>query len=191
MDVVQKYPKLFKKFINVTYSALSQKDSFYQEKYFNILHKILSKYELPSYISKEDISQQLALMWHQFFLTYKEKRPDIRLRQYLIRRSIWGLRDWLLTECKNKTHILEDIYYTNEPVVYDFEINFKFLIIGSDHLFLNDLTAYERYLLFLKFKEDKTIKEIASLTQKHNETIQEHLTKIFNKIRSKKIIERV
>ncbi|MEK6883316.1 MAG: hypothetical protein AABY22_27055, partial [Nanoarchaeota archaeon] len=161
MDVVKKYPKLFKKFTNVTFSALSQKDSFYQEKYFNILHKILSKYELPSYISKEDISQQLALMWHQFFLTYKEKRPDIRLRQYLIRRSIWGLRDWLLTECKNKTHILEDIYYTDEPVLYDFEISFKFLIKGSDHLFLNDLTAYERYILFLKFKEDKTIKEIS------------------------------
>ncbi len=76
-------------------------------------------------------------------------------------------------------------------MVYDFEINFKFLIIGSDHLFLNDLTAYERYLLFLKFKEDKTIKEISILTQKHNETIQEHLAKIFNKIRSKKIIEQV
>jgi hypothetical protein len=76
-------------------------------------------------------------------------------------------------------------YYDKLPVEEPgFRLNLPFLARGTDFYPLSELSAYERYLIFLKYKEDRNILEIAQVVQKSKMTVQRHLKRIHTKLRS-------
>ena len=78
------------------------------------------------------------------------------------------------------------IFYYDKPLKEElgFKLNVSFLAHGTDFYPLSELSPYERYLIFLKYQEDRNILEIAQVVQKDKMTIQRHLKKIHTKLRS-------
>ena len=147
------------------------------------MSEILFNKKRSFYLTKEDLNQHLSLLWLSYYKQYtsKEKKPEVSLRTYLLRRSIWGIRDWLNYE----TNIItEDAYYTkNELVETGFKLDLKFLIEGTDFQLLSVLSPYERYLIFLKFKEEKSILQMSFILQKDRRIVKKHFDLIMQKIK--------
>lgn len=185
MDEFEKFREDFKQLVDTTYCALHKKQKTYCRQHLSVLYSSIFHLDIREYIAREEIEQELAFIWLKSLKAYHTSKPNVHIRQYLIRRSLWGLRDWLRTIAARPI----EIPYTDLPEEVEtqekkFNLDLKFLVYGSDYEPLVQLTPYERYLIFLKFKEDKTILEISHIVQKHYETIYEHLNQIFAKIRS-------
>ena len=67
-----------------------------------------------------------------------------------------------------------------------FNLDLQFLLNGTDYFPLSELTAYERYLIYLKYKEGKTIVQISQVVQKERHTVSSHMKKATEKLRSLK-----
>lgn len=135
-------------------------------------------------LAREDVSQELAAIWIQQGKRYFEKPARITpIRQFLLDASIYHIRVWFHREIRCMSHFLPDPYTPFEETVHEFNLDVKFLRDGSNYWPLSKLSPYERYLLFLKFKQDKNIVEIAYIVQKHREVVSRQLTKIMAKLR--------
>lgn len=186
MDEFERFREDFKQLVDTTYCALHKKEKTYSRQHLSVLYCSIFHLDIREYISKEEIEQELAFIWLKSLKAFQESKPNIHVRQYLIRRSLWGLRDWLRTVAARPIGIpFEDITVEEKEIPQSpFSLDLKFLIYGTDFEPLMTLTPYERYLVFLKFREDKTMLEIAHMVQKNHETIYEHFNQIISKIRS-------
>lgn len=179
---LDQYHKEFDDLVDTVWAAYKQKElPFSSKSHLSILYSTLFYIEIPEILSKADIRQQLSLMWLRYIKTFTEAKPNIPIKVYLIRRSLWGLRDWFKTLSKRKLVI--PIELTNSEIDFGFSIDLKFLLYGTKEGMLQDLSPYERYLIFLRFKEDKSISEISTIVQKTSVTVDLHLSKVLDKIK--------
>ena len=188
MDVLQYFKNEFDELVSVAYGAYWELDTFPKNKFSIALQDAISDTLLDKKrtfnLTREDLEQQLALFWLSYTKQYhsKKTKPGTSLKIYLIRRSIWGLRDWL----RQEINIVTEEYRPFEEkleIDNDFKIDLMFLFHGIEASLLKDLSPYERYLIFLKFKEDKSILQMSYILQKDRRIIKNHIDSIIIKLK--------
>jgi len=187
MNVLQRFRNEFEELVSVTYDTYWERDVFPKNKFSIALEdtitEALSDRKRTFNLTREDLEQQLALLWLSYHKQYnsKKNKPETSLRSYMIRRSIWGLRDWLRYEVNIVTE--EYSIPETEDTENEFRIDLTFLLHGMDFTLLNNLSPYERYIIFLKFKEDKSILQMSHILQKDRRVVKNHFDSIIIKIK--------
>lgn len=163
--------------------------------YVQALHKSLKKVykkqhnQMP--LLKEDIEQELRTLWLEYVKLWELNKPPVKLGTYLLRRSVWGLRDWVSSQVR---FVTESPEYTCEKdfavhiIGIDrpddlFKIDIGFLLHGCSMFPISELSPYERYLILLNFKEEKNILEIARTVQKDRGLVGRQLKAVIEKLR--------
>ena len=134
-------------------------------------------------LSKEDlleVSQQFLLYFLEADRQYKTKIPHVSYRSYITRRIVWGMRDWLIKQSRIVT-VYPYYYFTKERP--DLLLDLNFLLYGTQIFPFSILSPYERYLIFLHFREEKSILEISYMVQSKWETVKGHLSSTIDKLR--------
>lgn len=158
-----------------------QHSTGYKKTLVRTLREVVENVDSKRKILKEDIVQQLSLMWIEYNNEFDKRNLKMPRKEYLVWRSIMGLRDWLRKEIRIQLQQQELI--TLLPVEPEQKIDVHFLVSGSKIYPFSFLSSYERYVLFLRFYKDMNIKEIASLMNKSRPTVHKHLTQIIEKLR--------
>ena len=176
--------ELFNSLVVTTLYVLAGEPIYPEESHLKWLVKDLSaelkKMNLTKYyVATDELQQQLSLIWIESTASYEKNKPSITKRSYLIRMSVWGLRDWLWRELRSR--VRDTTPPKGKP---EFTLDLKFLFEGADIAPLTLLTSYERYLIFLRYQQDKHIFEMADVIQKDEKTIRHQLKKALNKLRS-------
>ena len=186
---LQRYGSDFKDLVDLVYSTHHQHNCYQESGYLKQLHTLLlevqAKHTNEFCLDIADIRQQLALIWFELVQRYRINRPKVGLRTYLQRLSVWRMRDWYCSQARVLLQNPEPVY-EDVKIYHGFKLNFDFLRKGTNYYPLSELSPYERYLLFLKFKQDKNILEIADIVQKDRYTVSQHMKKIFEKMRQLK-----
>jgi len=188
LATVEKFNKEFEAIVKLTYCTYHQIPIHPVKKWQVVLCQYVKKVraKLPkSYLlEEEDIRQELLLMWLVFIGDWKNNRPNVRLRTYLLRRSLWGIRDWLRYQALSVHTPLNllpsDAADSNQESA--FYLDLKFLLHGTSFFPLSTLSAYERYLIFLKFKEDRNIIEMSYAVQCDPKTVRKRLHSTITKL---------
>lgn len=141
----------------------------------------LDQTNLQDIIDKYDLAQQLQLIWLKAKLAYKNSEcSNSCYESYLIRLSVWGIRDWIIKQ----VHIVTTYpyyYFTKESP--RFLLNLNFLMHGTKIFPYSELSPYERYLIFLHFRDERTIVEIAYIVQKNRNDVAQCLHQTIEKLR--------
>lgn len=179
------YTEDFDTFVDITYKVLNghhiQQPVGYEKTLIRTLREVINQSEGYRIILKEDIIQQLRLLWLTYTEEHKQKQLDVAHKSYLIWRSIYGLKDWLrkeLTTFDTLDFDIPSIFTESEQ-----KIDVQFLIKGSKIFPLSLLSSYERYLLFLRFYKEMDITEMASLMNKSRPTMHKQLVQVIEKLR--------
>ena len=189
MNIVEQFESEFNEFIDVTYKTYWNEDVLPRQNFSSTLHKTLKKSlgnkKRTFDLTKEDLEQHLSLLWliYEEQYNHKDKKPDATLKTYIIRRSIWGLRDWLSYEI----NIVTEEYNPrlDEEIEKEFKLDVLFLLEGSECFLLKELSPYERYIIFLKFKEDKSILQMSYILQKDRRVVKKQFDSIISKIKER------
>jgi DNA-directed RNA polymerase specialized sigma24 family protein len=186
-EIIDKYQTEFKELVNIVERVHNDKETFGLEGHLKALYEelqeIREEYPDPFYLSKVDLKQELYAIWLKLIHRFSTKQPACHIKSYLLRCSVWELRDWYKSQAKIVTYtpiLLEEDASETE---YEFALNLSFLMYGTNYFPLCELSAYERYLIFLKFKEEKNILEIAYTVQKGRNCVARHLNEIYMKLR--------
>lgn len=183
------YARDFRVMVNTTYEISNggymRSTSGYTKTLARALREVMNGVDRRRRILKEDISQQLALLWLEYNKEYDIRKPHVSRRRYLIWRSIWGLKDWLRNELKLHDIPVDPWTLPKEPRQ---KIDVHFLVAGSKNYPFSLLSPYERYLLFLRFYKDLSLVEMASLMKKSTPTVRKQLTQVIQKLRSEECI---
>lgn len=171
----------FEKLCLTTINAINgTKYEYYKDNY---LYRLICSMNKISCIDDSDVVQQLYLIWLKAIKNYRISKPNIRIRRYLIRMSVWGIRDWLQAE--SNIPLSGPRKEPEEEQDYPFTLDLSFLLYGSTYHPLQGLTDYERYLIYLKYVEGKHIFAIADHLQRDRGLVSKQLTTIHNKLRSR------
>jgi len=130
-------------------------------------------------LEKEEVEANLRCWWVGYVKAYARQKPGIHIRQYIIRRSLFDLRDWYLHEMRIRSS--GPIYVPKKAQVY--EIDLGYLLTGESTSALSALTAYERFLIFLKFNRGMNTLRIAKLLQRKRGTVAVQMKETLNKVR--------
>jgi len=182
LEEIEKYRAEFNEIVDTVYKAYRGQALDSYKPYLIVLYNTISQFDPIFPLERGDIHQELFFRWMIFIPKYYEARPAVKLRQYLIRRSIWAMRNWVRSLTKKTPMIQTQTVIL--PEFRSFVLNLKFLTQGTEVVPFDCLTAYERYLIFLKFKEDRTILEIARAVQKTRKTVKAQLKRVYDKLRS-------
>lgn len=180
MSIFQKYQKEFREMSDGVFDIYQNIYSG-TESHLNYLKNNTTTQRSIYSLNREDLNQQLKLIWLELEQQFELNQPKVSLKTYLIRMSTWIIRDWFNHEMK--------ILYTQNleppPEELPFNINIQFLYLGSDWYPLSNLTTYERYILYLKYNKEMTIQEIAFKLKRDRGLVGIQLHSILNKIRSR------
>lgn len=170
----------FNKLWKITVDAINKVNSHkYNGDY---LYQLIAPLDRIATIDSEDVVQELACIWLKAIQNYNDSKPNCSIRQYLVRMSVWGIRDWLYKEAN--IPMSGPLIKQEEEREYPFALDLSFLVDGSSQVLFKDLTDYERYLIYLKYHEGKHIFEIAEHLQKDRSVISKQLYAIHDKLRS-------
>lgn len=187
MDWLLRYRKDFDELVTVVVAVHNglpvPARNNHQKKLARDLKELKRKYRSNFSIDKKDIEQELTLMWYQYAGQFEDRSPKVRFKRYLMRRSIWGLRDWYKDQVKCQSHTAMFITGADQTTDFPFKLDLSFLLYNVSPEPLNMLSPYERYLIFLKFTEEKNILEIASVVQKDRGVVSRQLDDVITKLR--------
>ena len=188
VNIFQQYEIEFKEMVEAAYRASRKRaystDNAFAKTLLDMVRKLRNTRR--SQIEKRDIEQQLALLWLEWHRLYRSKTGrKVRLRNYLLRRSVWGLRNWLRKEMSGPRPVsLAD--FKSNPKARKHLFDLHWLLFGDKEedgpLFM--LTAYERYLLYMRHVQGLYIDEVAKIVHKNRKTVMKSLVEIISKIRS-------
>jgi DNA-directed RNA polymerase specialized sigma24 family protein len=185
-EVSVKHSKLFFYLLATAYKGYQLK-SIPQTfpKYCRLLHqKIMSLNPTKKkqfILSKEDIEQQLRLIWWKAFNNFYQLKPKISFKSYLIRMSYFQLRDFFKKEY-NIPPFIEN-YVNNIEQVLPFKLDLNFVCLGFQQEPWITLYPYERYILYLFFTKELSILEIGRRLNRDKHTIDKQLKSILNKLK--------
>lgn len=183
MTEFDKYSDDFEELINAVYQAyLGKSPVVHRRDLAGLVKEVKELARRPGNsldLSRDEIRQELACMWVSFIRSYRRSGPELHIRQYLIRRSIWGLRDWI----RKESRVLRRAPTSPPREAPAFQLNFSFLLEGETWPPLAPLNAYQRYLIYLKFVEDKDILRIAQHLHKDRHVVSRQLSDTLRLIR--------
>jgi len=171
MDIFTEYRSDYEDLVEAAWRAYTARPIPSTKGHIRAIGRCISA-DLYGQLEEEDFRQQLAMLWTDYYAQYVQNKPNSRLRSYLLRRSVWGLRDWL----QGIGHETDEIgRYDPATSSWDFS-----WITTTDL----PLTKWEKYLIYLKYGQEKSINEIAEILQKDRKTIRTRLEEIFGQLRS-------
>lgn len=183
MNALIEYQEEFNEFVDIAHSSFqgewSPATNNHSVRLRDIIDEVIRN-NPPSYsLDREDVAQSLAEIWMSLLDSYKKSTTtDMGLRSYLLTLSIYRLRDILRKHARTGT-----VFHLEPQQTYPFNLNLEFLLKGTDYWPLSTLNAYERYLIFLKFREEKTIVEIADIVQLSRQMVSKHIYTVICKLR--------
>lgn len=182
MEELQLYRREFNSLVAAVRSASLGEEPSHKTKYSIVLYDEIKDVPVTAPLEVADIEQELRLYWFIFVQKFHQSKPEITLRQYLLRRSIWALRDWYHWAMKpaGPSHVKGKTLKNEFP----FKLDILFLVEGSDLHPFSLLTAYQRYILYLKYKEKKSTSAIASMVLKTRKTVSLELRRTIKFLRS-------
>lgn len=127
-----------------------------------------------------DISQQFLMYFFEADANYALNKPSVSYKSYVTRRTIWGMRDWFV---KRSQIINKYPYYYFVEEKPELILNLDFLLYGTRLYPFSELSPYERYLIFLRFREEKSILKISHIVQHERKIIKAQLDSILDKLR--------
>lgn len=146
--------------------------------YCKVLYKSLTSERTNFIFEEQDLRQQLSLIWIELVNKFNKNKPRIHLRQYLIKCSSWIIRDWFKHQMLTRSN--DKIQTESFPLPFTLDVNF--LLNGTNYFPLNTITPYERYLLYLQYKEEKNISQIAYIVQHDRLTITRQMHILASKL---------
>lgn len=181
MEEFVRFKKEFKSLVLAVRAASLSQDPININRYALVLYDEIKDIPVTTPLEVEDIEQELKLYWFIFVEKYHQSKPEITLRQYLLRRSIWALRDWYRWSMKPSGTSIQKKYSKEE---FPFKLDVHFLIRGCDVHPFSLLSPYQRYILYLRYKEKKSITKISKLVIKTRKTVSLELRRIIKFLRS-------
>lgn len=182
----EKYRQDFEEIVDLVWNIYNKRPVFPEHTHLRALkdHLLESqrKHSNNFVIQKEDVSQQLSLLWLGYEKKWKQKQTHVSLRHYLIQCSPFGMRTWFNRQISVPLHGTPPT--PSETRTSEFQLDLGFLRDGTSYWPLCNLSPYERYLIFLKFSEDKSIVEMTYTVQRHREVVSKQLRQILNRLRS-------
>lgn len=156
-----------------------------------------------SKFSREDIKNELIVLFLGVLNKYRIY-PGVNALNPLTKFFRYRLKDWFNRIVKDALFRVVDISQVNaggtedsgldlgtwldilEPVIIDFEEGLNQLdlnwVRSPQQKVYQNLTTYERYLLFLAFNQDLGVVQIAEKLERDKDTIKRHLAAILEKI---------
>lgn len=146
----------------------------------------------------EDVYQQTAMYLLECLQNYCQQ-PGVNSLGYIVVRLRWRLHDWLkylkapentgynqYSYAGNRSPLLGDSEATDFHVsqLYEglAEMDLKWVQESKDPLF-KDLSRYERYLLYLSYKEGLSLDEMSGLLERDKDTVHRHTREVMKKLK--------
>jgi hypothetical protein len=149
-------------------------------------------------LEADDIYNQLCAIFIEILNNY-QVQEDINFIRYLTQLFRWGVKSWLIETAAdplsgmfNNIEIIEDIleYNTGQTDADDIRLStlglsldLKWVFEGSDDGMFKELSHYERYLIYLNFKEEMSLRDMAKKFGRTKNTIHSHLKEAIEKLR--------
>ena len=185
MNSLEKFSEDFDELIEVTYNTYWDLPVIHKKSFSKSLEEIILDIPITNRnsfnLTLNDLRQELSSFWLKYEKQYKNPKENVALRSYLIRRSIWDIRDWL----KRQTNIVvtDPFLGVKNDCVAEFKLDLLFLFEGTNYPPLRILSPYERYIIFLKFKEEKSILQMSKILQKDRRVVKSHFDSIIKKLK--------
>jgi DNA-directed RNA polymerase specialized sigma24 family protein len=127
-------------------------------------------------LNRDDIAQQLSLIWHKCLVRRGNKAQGIRT--FLLRLAVFELRDWYRKEVRS---------LSEDPRVMAPGRSWLGLhwLLYDDEPGYTGLTPYQRYLILLHFAQGLNILEISKLIHKDRHMISKALNEALKTLRSR------
>ena len=163
------YPKIFNSLTEAAWLAYTEQElpsgyPSYAKALYNDLWAIQRAKPVSLILSKEDIEQELYMIWHEASTTFNQKKTKYKYRSILIGRGLFGLRYYLTKEMQIQTTVPKVLQEIEDPPPFDFDL--QWLLFGTDQQPLCILDGFERELLYLRVQEKLSYKEIAKRLQR-------------------------
>lgn len=183
-EALSAFEKEFTCLVNTTLSICNQEDNIsinqYQKALELNLNAILLFKSFPYLLEEEDVRQELTAMWIEFLGQFYQNNPRCSLKQYLIRRSLWGIRDWVAKGIRYTTDSGE-----YEPVTYQqdtVQTELEFLIMSGDSEIFGMLTPHERSLLWSIYVGQLSVSEVSTKITRDPATVRKQVGQIIEQL---------
>ena len=186
MNIFERYEKEFNELVDISYCVIRHR--IYPKNHYladRIVKAILQiKHPKKLFIDKDDLRQDIALMWLEYFKKYKNTEHKHGLKNYIIKMSIWKLRDMIKKELRGPRKVsMPELKHATK--FKDHILDFHWLLHGDkEDSPLYMLGAYERYLIFLYYVCDLSIEDISKRVYKCPQVVSKSIKQLVNKIRS-------
>lgn len=154
--------------------------------------------EATSFLEEEDLYNDIVVLLLECIHEYQEGNGSAL--GYISTRLRWKLRNWLVWQVMNRpydccnSHRLDnqlnwEVYDSQaypaayEPKLYEglSEMDLHWVQRTNDPVF-KELSVYERYLLYLYWKEGLTFEEMAKILRRDKDTIHRHYTSLMQEL---------
>lgn len=203
-QLIPKYTKLVDSIVDVVFGRVSSSTSKYLQFWFlkhatrsflqtrestistNNLLVIRELINGSAYLSEEDVRQQAFLILFEMWCFYRDKVKPGRQTKFVFYDYVrFNLVKHIGTFVGNQLLLqlgdMEVPQYSEEewmddPELIDFSLGW--ILLKSNVGPLAEMTVREKYLLYLRYGRNMTIKEIAALTKRHRASIENDFSRI-------------
>jgi hypothetical protein len=167
-DVYTAYREAFTELCEATYAAYYGEEYSPHSRAGEIIFDKIQRSSLPSAIELQDIEARLTYIWYNASRRYFYRKPSVPIYNYLFRMSLFELCHWLNKPYLSPPYEEHSIELDTDLVVP--KLDWNFVVHGSPHYrIFSRLTAYERYLLYLRYTlelDNSAIGRIGKRTRK-------------------------
>jgi len=130
---------------------------------------------LPRDLEKCDVENRLQYIWYQAIARYSQRNPSVSFENYLFRMSLFELKHWVESiKPISLPYCVDNNYFLETPGGIDIE----WLLLKD-----SPLNTYEKIIIFSKFYQELTDKEMAKRFGCSRQKIRTKLSKTLDRIR--------
>ena len=146
--------------------------------------------EMTYWLTDEESYQQVVLFFLSIASGFKEQVGKSQFHQYIRMALGWRLKNWLepyyyQQDAKMVIYAEEEYPQETEP----FRLNLSWVLTDTRSPLFHGLRAYDRYLIYLYYVEEYTIRQIADTTQQNKNTVNKDLERIKTHCKSNSVRE--
>lgn len=139
-------------------------------------------------LNEEDIYNSLVVMFLELLDKF-EFYPEVSFSRYITKYMRWSIKAWIVDISHEPLYRLPDEYNMTqrpEPEVDNSELPSLDLswVLDTTNSLLSPLTIYERFLLYLSFKEGLGVRQISERLGRAKDTIHTHIQQALTKLRN-------
>lgn len=150
------------------------------------IYMVRERIDSAANLSEEDVRQQLIVNLLEIWSFYKDKiKPGKKTRfvfyDHVRFNLIKHISTWISHQILTNTGDVlapkfSETTYIDEPSIL--KVNLGWVLLKSNQGPLSNLTTKQKYLLYLRYSKNLTIKEISVLTKRHRASIEKDFSTI-------------